>query len=58
MESTFFLGQRTIVIPRRPKMARWRAHLFDRMARNSERASAFFRIPVDRVVELGAQVEL
>jgi len=58
MESTFFLGQRTIVIPKRPQMARWRAHLFDRMARNSERASAFFRIPVDRVVELGAQVEL
>jgi len=58
METTFFLGQRTIVIPKRPRMARWRSHLFDRMSRNSERASAYFRIPVDRVVELGAQVEL
>jgi KUP system potassium uptake protein len=58
MESTFFLGQRTIVIPKEPGMARWRAHLFDRMTRNAERASAYFRIPVDRVVELGAQVEL
>jgi KUP system potassium uptake protein len=39
-------------------MARWRSRLYDRMARNAERASAFFRIPVDRVVELGAHIEL
>jgi KUP system potassium uptake protein len=58
LETTFFLGLRTLVIPKKPKMAPWRSRLFDRMARNSERASAFFRIPVDRVVELGAQVEL
>lgn len=58
MESTFFLGERTIIISRRPKMARWRARLFDRMARNAEQASAFFRIPANRVVELGAQIEL
>ncbi|MGW8264827.1 MAG: potassium transporter Kup [Longimicrobiales bacterium] len=58
METTFFLGQRTFVIPKRPVMARWRSRLFDRMSRNAERASAFFRIPVDRVVELGAHVEL
>jgi KUP system potassium uptake protein len=58
METTFFLGQRTFVIPKRPVMAGWRSRLFDRMSRNAERASAFFRIPVDRVVELGAHVEL
>jgi KUP system potassium uptake protein len=58
LETTFFLGQRTFIIPKRPVMARWRSRLFDRMARNGERASAFFRIPVDRVVELGAHVEL
>jgi KUP system potassium uptake protein len=58
METTFFLGQRSFVIPRRPTMSRWRTRLFDRMARNAEGASAFFRIPVDRVVEMGAQVEL
>jgi KUP system potassium uptake protein len=39
-------------------MARWRCLVFDRMARNAEQASAFFRIPVNRVVELGAQIEL
>jgi KUP system potassium uptake protein len=58
LETTFFLGLRTLIIPKKPRMARWRSRLFDRMARNAERASAFFRIPVDRVVELGAQVEL
>lgn len=58
METTFFLGQRTFVIPRQPTMARWRARLFDRMARNAERAPAFFRIPANRVVEVGAQFEL
>lgn len=58
LQTTFFLGQRTFVIPRKPTMPRWRTHLFDRMARNAERASAFFRIPVDRVVEVGAQFEL
>jgi len=58
METTFFLGQRTLVIPKQPKMSVWRSRLFDRMSRNAERASAFFRIPVDRVVELGAHVEL
>lgn len=58
LETTFFLGQRTFVIPRKPMMSRWRSRLFDRMARNAERASAFFRVPVDRVVELGAHIEL
>jgi KUP system potassium uptake protein len=58
LETTFFLGQRTFIIPTKPRMARWRSRLFDRMARNAERASEYFRIPVDRVVELGAHVEL
>ncbi|MFC1660359.1 potassium transporter Kup [Gemmatimonadota bacterium] len=58
LDTSFFLGQRTIIIPKRPQMARWRALIFDRMSRNAQGASAFFRIPVDRVVELGAQIEL
>ncbi len=36
----------------------WREHLFVLMARNAVRATAFFRLPPDRVVELGVQVEL
>jgi KUP system potassium uptake protein len=38
-------------------MARWR-HLFAFLARNNARATAFFNIPPNRVLELGAQVEL
>ena len=39
-------------------MARWRKHLFAFMSRNAQQATAFFRIPPNRVVELGMQVEI
>jgi KUP system potassium uptake protein len=39
-------------------MAIWREKLFVLMARNAVRATAFFRLPPERVVELGVQVEL
>ena len=39
-------------------MAMWRERLFVLMARNAVRATAFFRLPPERVVELGVQVEL
>ena len=41
-----------------PGMAMWRERLFVLMARNAVRATAFFRLPPERVVELGVQVEL
>ena len=44
--------------PGRSKMARWRKALFVYLQRNARPANAFFRIPANRVVELGAQVEL
>jgi len=60
MQTTYFLGRETL-IPRgvrRPRMALWREKLFAFMAKNAESAMAFFRIPPNRVVELGAQIEL
>jgi KUP system potassium uptake protein len=39
-------------------MARWREMLFVSMSKNAVKASEFFRIPTNRVVELGTQVEL
>jgi len=39
-------------------MAIWREKLFVFMARNAVRATAFFRLPPERVVELGVQVEI
>jgi KUP system potassium uptake protein len=39
-------------------MAIWRERLFARMSRNARRATRFFRIPSERVVELGTEIEL
>jgi KUP system potassium uptake protein len=55
---TFFLGRETIIVTKRQGMAIWRERLFVLMARNAVRATAFFRLPPERVVELGVQVEM
>jgi KUP system potassium uptake protein len=55
---TYFLGRETLIVTRAPGMAMWRERLFVLMARNAVRATAFFRLPAERVVELGVQVEL
>jgi KUP system potassium uptake protein len=55
---TYFLGRETILVTRRKGMAIWRERLFVLMARNAVRATAFFRLPPERVVELGVQVEM
>ncbi|HKE85292.1 MAG TPA: KUP/HAK/KT family potassium transporter, partial [Vicinamibacterales bacterium] len=54
----YFLGRETIIVTRREGMAVWRERLFVLMARNAVRATAFFRLPPERVVELGVQVEM
>jgi KUP system potassium uptake protein len=56
--ATFFLGRETLIPSEKPGMALWREGLFAFMARNAQRAMNFFRIPPDRVVEIGVQVEL
>ena len=58
LDTTFFLGQETVVPSRRHGMALWREKLFGFMSRNAHRATAFFRIPPNRVIEVGAQIEL
>jgi KUP system potassium uptake protein len=55
---TYFLGRETIIVTERHGMAIWREKLFVLMARNAVRATAFFRLPPERVVELGVQVEM
>ena len=55
---TFFLGRETILVSDHPGMAKWRERLFVLMSRNAVRATAFFQLPPDRVVELGVQVEM
>ncbi|MEO8479989.1 MAG: potassium transporter Kup [Gemmatimonadota bacterium] len=63
---TFYLGHETLIIrPRKRGVARapgamvgWRAHLFSLMSKNAQSASAYFGLPPNRVVELGAQIQI
>jgi KUP system potassium uptake protein len=58
VDITYFLGRETLIVTRQRGMAMWREKLFVFMARNAVRATAFFRLPPERVVELGVQVEM
>jgi KUP system potassium uptake protein len=58
IETSFFLGRQTLVASERPGMALWREQLFAWMVRNAESAMDFFKLPTNRVVELGSQVEI
>jgi KUP system potassium uptake protein len=55
---TYVLGRETLIVTSAPGMAMWRERLFVLMARNAVRATTFFRLPPERVVELGVQVEI
>ena len=55
---TYFLGTETLLATDRPGLPLWRERLFVLMSRNALRATTFFGIPPERVVELGMQVEL
>ncbi|HEX6126161.1 MAG TPA: potassium transporter Kup [Pyrinomonadaceae bacterium] len=56
---TYFLGRETIIATKKYSgMARWREKLFAFLSRNARSATSYFRIPTDRVVELGEQVEI
>ena len=58
METTYFASRETIVASRHRGMPIWRDKLFAVMHRNAAPASGFFRIPGNRLVELGSQVEI
>jgi KUP system potassium uptake protein len=58
MDTSFFLARQTLISSKRPGMAVWREKLFSWMLRNAESAMEFFKLPANRVVELGSQVEI
>ncbi len=58
MDTSFFLARQTLIASARPGMALWREKLFAWMLRNAESAMEFFKLPTNRVVELGSQVEI
>jgi KUP system potassium uptake protein len=55
---TFYLAHLTLLATDRIGMSAWRENLFIFLSRNARRATSFFRIPADRVVEIGIQLEL
>ena len=57
-ETSYFLSRQTLIPSDRPGMAIWREKLFAWMIRNAESPMAFFKLPTNRVVELGSQVEI
>lgn len=58
METSFFLARDTVVPSKLPGMAIWRERLFAWMLQNAAKPSDFFQIPTNRVVELGAKIEI
>jgi KUP system potassium uptake protein len=57
MDTTYFVA-RSMIVDGPGEMPRWRCALFSWMTRQSESAASYFRLPANRVVELGTQVML
>ncbi len=57
LDTSYYLGREQLLASGATKLARWRKKLFVFMSRNSRSATAFYGIPPNRVVELGAQLE-
>ena len=58
MQVSYFLGREVLVRAAIPKLPLWRMYLYLLMARNATPTTEFFRIPSDRVVELGVRIAL
>jgi KUP system potassium uptake protein len=56
--TSFFLSRQRFLPREQPTMSLWRQRLFAALTRNTLGATAYFRIPPDRVVELGSQVQI
>jgi len=55
---SFYIGRESLVISKKPTMARWRANLFLFMSRNASDAASFFNLPADQVIEIGVKLEV
>ena len=58
LQTTYYLGRERLLAKGDSPMSAWRKKLYIFMSRNSRSATEFFNIPSNRVVELGAQIEL
>jgi KUP system potassium uptake protein len=58
MRTTYFLSRETVIASKLEGMARWREALFAFMLQNANGNLRFFNLPLNRVIELGTQVEM
>jgi len=56
--TTYYMGRETLLTSGHTKMSAWRKGLFSFMARNAQSPMAYFGMPPNRVIEIGAQIEL
>ena len=56
MKTSFFLSRRSVRASKSAGMPYWQDNLFISLARNADDASSYFRLPTDRVVEVGSQI--
>ncbi len=58
LDTAYFLGRETLIVVKEGEMAPWREHLFAFLSRNVSPAARYFRLPPDRVIEIGALLEI
>nr|WP_206085542.1 potassium transporter Kup [Massilia polaris] len=58
METSYFIARHNVIATPGSGMAMWRENLYAAMARNARDAADYFRLPSNRVIELGTQVEI
>jgi KUP system potassium uptake protein len=58
MATTFFISRAMIIISSKTKMAQWRGRLFLGLSKNAMNAADFFKIPANRVIEMGTRIEI
>jgi KUP system potassium uptake protein len=58
METSYFVARQNIISTPGSGMASWREALYSSMARNARDAADYFKLPSNRVIELGTQVEI
>ncbi len=58
MSTSFFISRAMIVSSPNPGMAKWRERLFQTLSKNAMNAADFFRIPTNRVIEMGTRIEI
>lgn len=56
--TSYYLGREKLVVTRNPGMSTWRKYLFSFLSKNARPATDFFKLPPDRIVEMGMQLEL